>query len=305
MEKLKRLIAADIDGTLLAWGRLPRKNGEALRAARQAGCAVAVCTGRWDGFIPAMFHDPALVTYRVSLDGSVVIKNTEAGEERLLSSQINAETAIPILEETARRGAGIKASFDDGEITSRKIVLQMLSRVPRYWVHDRSVISCGITPCRHLPAPLRWLLPKLPTDKGRLTNNITQIVAKELDSGRILHKLECHFFQGEDIREEIAHIKAKNSLHIDFSGKTSLDITADGVSKGAGITVIAEKDGFDRQNILALGDSGIDLPLSEAAGTFVAMGGSLPPVVQAAAWTTGRAEDGGAGDAIMKWLKMS
>lgn len=72
-----------------------------------------------------------------------------------------------------------------------------------------------------------------------------------------------------------------------------LEIIAAGVSKWAALRRYAGRNGIDEEAICAVGDALNDLPMIRGAGFGVAMGNAHPAVKAAAAWTTGRNDEDG------------
>ena len=85
-------------------------------------------------------------------------------------------------------------------------------------------------------------------------------------------------------------------------GGGAIELTAPGAGKLAAVTFLAGRLGLTLQDVMAIGDSGNDAALLAAAGLGVAMGNAPAHVQQAARAVTGRNTEGGAAQAIRRWL---
>lgn len=82
----------------------------------------------------------------------------------------------------------------------------------------------------------------------------------------------------------------------------SIEITMKGASKGNGLKFACEHYGISLENAMAMGDTGNDVPMLEAAGFSVAMGNALDFVKEAADVVTDTNENDGAAIAIEKYV---
>lgn len=76
-------------------------------------------------------------------------------------------------------------------------------------------------------------------------------------------------------------------------GLSVFEMACKGVNKGSGVRRALELMGVDPACAMAFGDSGNDLPMAKAVGTFVAMGNALPAVKDAADYVTDPVESDG------------
>lgn len=72
------------------------------------------------------------------------------------------------------------------------------------------------------------------------------------------------------------------SLHHTVAGERYIDVTAHGVDKGSGLAIYAEKMGYALDEIAAIGDQMIDIPMLRLAGLSAAMGNARAEVRAAA-----------------------
>jgi Cof subfamily protein (haloacid dehalogenase superfamily) len=81
-----------------------------------------------------------------------------------------------------------------------------------------------------------------------------------------------------------------------------IDIAATGVSKGSGLRRVAEALGVDSRDILAIGDGRNDIEMLTWAGRGVAMGQAVPEVISAADDVTGSVDEDGVAHELFRWF---
>lgn len=89
------------------------------------------------------------------------------------------------------------------------------------------------------------------------------------------------------------------------SGKWFIDIIPKGSSKGSAIQALAEKLGIDKEDVMAIGDSGNDVEMLDYAAFSVAMGNSENYVKERASYVTASNNEDGVALAIEAILKGS
>ena len=81
-----------------------------------------------------------------------------------------------------------------------------------------------------------------------------------------------------------------------------MELNAPGISKGRGLMALAERLGLALDEVMAVGDSGNDLTMLEAAGLGVAMGNATEEIKQAADVITADNNHDGVAEAIEKYV---
>jgi HAD superfamily hydrolase (TIGR01484 family) len=82
-----------------------------------------------------------------------------------------------------------------------------------------------------------------------------------------------------------------------------LDLAPVGVSKASGLQYVAAELGIDAADVLAIGDGRNDLEMLRWAGRGVAMGQAVQVVHDAADFTTGTADEDGAAQELDRWFR--
>jgi len=260
-----KLVALDIDGTLLKWvegagttfEEIAPAVDEAVRRARDAGCHVVLASGRSPHGMTSVadrleLHlDGSEPLWIVASNGAVVFRYPPL--EVVREETFDAAPAVAAVLEhhpsalvaVEERGVGYRVSkeFPIGELSGQMILTDVEDLVA---------------------APVSRVIIRDP----EATADDFLALAKELG----LH--------GTDY----------------VVGWTAwLDLAPVGVTKASGLAYAAEQLGVDAADVLAIGDGRNDIEMLQWAGRGVAMGQAVQPVLDAADAVTGTvAEDGAA-----------
>lgn len=276
MERNVKLIAIDLDGTLLdSRKQVSRRNLDALERARQQGVLIVPVTGRPAQGLPQAVLDLPGLRYAVTSNGAT-IRDLEADrfllEQHLtpaLCREILALCAeVPMIREVFREGVGYLTQADWDTLMDRH---RGNSAMLEYVLGTRRV----------LPGSLEDFL-------------------REDD-----RPVEELFFLTESPEEKTALRQRLSALpDVSFADPfpNDLEVLAGGIDKGRGLLHLLEHLGIDPAQTLALGDGGSDIPLLRAAGIGVAMGNALPFVQAEADWVTATCDEDGVALAIEKFV---
>ncbi len=267
-----RLVALDIDGTLLKWiegsGQTREEVGGAVYSAvyraREAGAHVVLASGRSPhGMIPIAhlldLHesgDPPL--WVVASNGAVVFR-------------------YPPLEIVHEQ------TFD-----ARPAVTAVLEQHPQALVavEERGI---GYRVNKHFP-------------EGELSG---EIIVAELDSLIEEHVSRVIIRDPEASVDDFVDLVARLGLHgTDYVvGWTAwLDLSPVGVSKASGLEYVARELGVDASDVLAIGDGRNDIEMLRWAGRGVAMGQAVDEVKAAADHVTDDVTLDGAARELERWF---
>ena len=90
--------------------------------------------------------------------------------------------------------------------------------------------------------------------------------------------------------------------YLPYNGLWAVNFTRSGVNKGTGLRALCELLDIDPSEVAAVGDSFNDLPLFEAAGLPIAMGGAPSELLEIALHTVGNVEQNGLVEAIERYV---
>ena len=240
-----RLIASDIDGTLLrSDGTMSRRTVDALAAAEEAGLLVVLCTGRpprWMREISEMTGHHGLA---VCANGALVYDlRTEQVVEQF---PIDAEVARKLAEALKAAVPGIAFAVER----------------PDRFGHEPDYRPMYATPHDTLVGELEELL----------TEPMAKLIARHPDmSSRQLH---------DAVASALADLA--DLAEATYSGENIVEISAAGVSKAFALERLAAEHGIAAHEVVAFGDMPNDVPMLTWAGRGVAMGNAHPDVVAVA-----------------------
>ena len=239
LDALIRLIATDLDGTLLS-GRsnLPQRNIEALRRAMAAGVYVVICTGR-------MLEAAMPMAERIGVNAPMVLFNgamtyDRAAERVISKTVIPRARAIEVLRAIEDAGAYVQAFPGRGYFYEKKCALT------EYYSDKIGVTGTEVG--------------------GRLSDWLNSDVCKLLALGTLA---EMNALQKK---------LAPQFPDIDFvkSGETHLEVIAKNVDKAAGLAQVCAHLGVQSDEVMAFGDEQNDASMLHYAGAGYIMENAAP-----------------------------
>jgi HAD superfamily hydrolase (TIGR01484 family) len=267
-----RLVALDIDGTLLRWvdgvGQLHEEMPAAVRASVQravdAGAHVVLASGRSpDGMTPVvemlgMPRPGADRAWVVASNGAVVFRHPpmEVVHEEVFDARPAVEAVLAAhphaLVAVEERGVGYRVNrpFPPGELSGELIETDVADL---------------------------------------LADHVSRVIVRDPDA----------------TVEDFVDLAARLGLHgTDYViGWTAwMDLSPVGVSKASGLAVVARRLGIDPQDVLAIGDGRNDVEMFGWAGRAVAMGQAPEEVRAAADWVTGSVDEDGCATELDRWF---
>ena len=275
MKSRFRLLAVDLDGTLLdPWGRIPKRNREALLAAERLGVIIVLASGRPPRDMRAIYHEIGLTTPLVALNGAVIL---DEHERRIL--QHRAITAS-----TAQRATHI--IYEYGATAFVQLETQD-----------------GYEDCWHVTTADEEFHEALVRRNIAPPRSVGRVDEVLMDEHVAITKLGFYTTVPAmaAIRTEIRAQLASEVSLLAFDD-TSLSLYAPGVSKAAGVGWLADCYSISPSQVMAIGDDINDLELLSWAGHGVAMANSRQAVLRVAAATTVSNEECGVAEAIERWI---
>ena len=265
-----KILACDLDGTLIGWDRkINERDLEALRLARDAGFHVAVCTGRNS-------RESIRVTSALGLTGLGVFANgamvCDMGTSAAVDSQPIADDAV---EEAvaffAARGHPVLLLADDPATRQPEYYLTTNGPAHRATVDWLLVNRVGSRPVDEIPPAIRGRIVRL------------GIVTEVEESAQIQDDLE-RLFVGRATTHSI-YSPAYNCQIIEFFRA--------GTNKWTGLEHLARVMKAPADTVVAVGDDVNDIDMLRGAKLSFAMGDAREDVKAAAKRVTAAQADCG------------
>ena len=277
-----RLLAVDIDGTLLdSRGRLPEVHHAALAEAAGRGVSVALVTGR-------SFHFTRPIVERLDLPLTVIVNNGAVVKQRdgttLLRHVLPRDAARAVLQHTHAFEDSVAIVFDRPDVDDeRQIVYERMD-----WTHPhrRGYYEKNKAFIASVPSSLADALVDDDPIQVMFNGAVEpmRILVRELRTAPMANQYSVAITEYE-LR--------------DFS---LVDVNAAACSKGTTLARWAAREGYGRDEVMAVGDNLNDLDMLDFAGTPVVMGNAADVVKRARPfYVTGSNDEGGLADAIRRF----
>jgi len=271
-----RLIALDIDGTLLdSASQVPEANCRAIEAAAASGIEIALVTGRrFDFALPIAQQIPCALTMIVNNGAVVKSKDGKTHFKRLLPQQ----TARAVLGLLPGHRAGAAIVFD--RVRENQVIYEKIDwEDPRrkvYFARNREFLAnvCPLEDCL-VEDPIQ-LMYSGSVEEMRQAASLLRDVPHGLE-----FSLAMTFYD-----------------HRDFG---MVDVIRLNCSKGATLAEWTAGRGFEREEVMAIGDNFNDREMLEFAGLPIVMANSVPEL-KALGWRQTLSNDeGGVAAAIHQY----
>lgn len=243
-----RLLAVDIDGTLTdPQFQVSQRNIAALRAAREAGIAIMLATGRRHDYAMPIAQELGFPVLLASSNGAVV--RSSLGET-FFTDFLPAATARKLIRHMERYRGNAVLTFDrpghDALVLER---LEELNQTISRWLETNRPYIQYVSPLEDAVA--------------------TENPVQAMYCGPVALMLEAQARLAEaDFLDEITILRTQ----YDHRDLTILDILTRDCSKGHALRRWAEQQGVPRAQIMAIGDNYNDSEMLEYAGVPVIMG---------------------------------
>lgn len=267
-----RLIALDMDGTLLDSGKRVRPDvSAAVREAAAAGRHVAICSGRCPSMVELSRDDLGDVRYAICGSGTALY---DLLEHRMLEEfRLPHECVLRAIDACAGADSLFEVFHANGFLYEEDALERMPSfglgvYVPEY----RAAGTCG--------------------------RDLRRQIA---DPSFAVQKLNVHFRDAatrERVRTELLGLP----LGLTDFEEASLELSPAGIDKGTGLRALAALLGVPAERTIAVGDADNDLPMLRAAGLAVAMGNANDSVRDAADVVVADNDHDGVAEAIRRYL---
>jgi Cof subfamily protein (haloacid dehalogenase superfamily) len=244
LAELPRLVATDLDGTLLGRdGSISARTQAALKRARAAGIELVMVTGRPARHVAKIHGVEQLGGCVICVNGALIY---------------DLDRALVVSEERL------------SAVVACELVQVLRSRLPGICFAVEVGLDYGWEPS-YAQQRKRTEPPRLPiVDALALCERgVNKLIARHPQ------------FSAEELigrSRDLFPARAR----VSYSGAPILEISAADVSKASALSTYCAERGIERSRVLSFGDMPNDLPMLEWAGHSVAMGNSHPSVLGAA-----------------------
>jgi Cof subfamily protein (haloacid dehalogenase superfamily) len=264
--RLLRLIASDLDGTLLRSDRetVSARTRAALKRASDAGIAIVLVSARGP-------RDVSAIADGLSIDGLAICSNGAiiydlATRETIRHRQLASEVAADIIRKLRKRLPDVCFAAESGA------VIAFEPSFKGAWDG--------------------WQPPKGTVYRDALdlvAAPVTKLIAR--DAGRSIEDLAA-----------AAREAAGEAAAVSVSGEWVIEILAAGVNKAAALEELADALGVKADEVVAFGDYPNDLSMLAWAGRSIAPANAHPEVLASVDHVTASNDDDGAAIAIEELL---
>lgn len=265
-----RLVASDVDGTLLGRGAaVSARTGAAVRRVLASGVPLVLVSGRPPRWIPPVAAAVGTVGYAVCSNGAVLY---DVGAGRVLA----ARTMPPwLLRDVAHSLDGVLGGYG---LAAERVGLRAV---------DASVLPFVVEPGYVHP----W------DDDGPITRPRAEVL------GRPAVKLLVTRpgMTSDELAAVVVPVLGEMVNVTYSSGGGTVEICRRRVTKATGMRTVAVLLGVAAADVLAFGDMPNDLPMLAWAGHGVAMANSHPDVLAAADEVTAGNDEDGVAQVLERW----
>ena len=260
-----RLVAFDLDNTVLDRGAMSKETKRALRELKRKGTINVAATGRHISLIPDSIRRNRSIDYIICVTGASVYERKTRKMTYLW--QMTAEEAHLAIASCKSANARLNLVTRERAF-AEKAAFTAFIKTPavKGQTHEKSSIGQILRLLRLV------LVSSLMDDAaGYLDEHPTALV----------EKIDAFFDLDEETAQAVRLLEESGRFEIAQSPRY-LEITAKNCTKGNGIRWLCESLGLAKRDVIAFGDSGNDLSMLEHTGLFVAMGNAEPAVLERA-----------------------
>lgn len=274
MERKIKLIALDLDGTLLTTEKkVTDVSKDVLTRAMQQGCEVVVASGRPVSAIPEELLQFPGIRYMITANGARIVDLKE--KKTLYENLVPVETAAKVLD--------VLAKYDDiYEIFVEGIgytKADKMARIDEYFTN--------------LAMRDYMLKTRIPVE------NVREVLYKH---NQAVDKVQGIFHNREEKKRALEELKGIAGLEITGAYGMNHEINAEGTSKGLALKILGELIGIGIEEMMACGDGMNDYDMLQTVGFAVAMENGHPGVKEIADYVTLTNDENGVASAIEQFV---
>jgi Cof subfamily protein (haloacid dehalogenase superfamily) len=260
---LIKLIALDLDGTLIASDQtISKRNREAIKKCIDMGIMVSIHTGRCASSTKEILKDLALKGFHASSSGATLINENL---ELCYMKRVSGEFARKVF------------------LACRELEIPYISHT------SDSLIAYEIK-----YGDLNYF-----SENDAFFKHIPDMTIDDIIQNTLQITL---FLSDDDSRNSYFKDKFGETLKLRRAGKLFVNIIDNSAGKLTGLKKVMKIAGLKREEIMAIGDTEVDLGIINFAGTGVAMGNSPEAVKIAADFVSTECKEDGVAYAINKFI---
>lgn len=267
-----KLIALDMDGTLLdSHKKISAPTREALKKANEAGKYVCLATGRCLAELEDYEDIFPYLSYGILISGGALydFRNKKYLEGQSLSDEMIQRIAQ--------------------SVKGRDVMVQLLTQ-------QHSVVQ--IDKLAHIEDYQMGVYRPL---YEKICFRQEDVLSYALSHQEEIFKINIYHRNQAD--REITYKKLKDlPLSFAYAETTSLEMTPQGVNKGAGLEKLCDDLHLELKDCMAVGDAMNDADILKIAGLSVAMGNAVPEIKDLCDVSTADLDHHGVQEAIEKYL---
>ena len=255
--KMVKLIAIDLDGTLLDKGKyISDKNIEAIRFAQKSGIKVVIATGRANFDAQNLFKETDINPWIIGANGATI---HDPSGELFYSIPLNQQAAGEMLNILEDESLYYEA-FIDHQICApnygKKLLFQEIDQLMSKTNHmDKSLLKLEIE-----------------IQFGQSGFTFIESFRKLLEQEKDIYNILAISFDEEKLQKGWGKFLDIPELTIVKSGKHNFHLQHEQASKGNALEILAKQLKVDLADTAAVGDNYNDLPMLQIAGRSAAMG---------------------------------
>ena len=280
MAKTIKLLASDLDGTIIFNNHITTKDLEAVKKLKQNNVDFAICTGKTYAMTKDMC-DIIMPAYGIFGNGTQII-DLRIGKKIIKNSLSNAQ-AKACIKLAQKQNLHIHLYTDNAIIAEKAM---------KYMAYRNSILYKNQVKFEIVDSIENYIKMQKP-------NILKLILSGEKDLGTVKKEMES--------KEKVTAIRIKKSgIYVDkIVGKEYeyLDIVPRHITKYQALMQLSVYLGIPMEQIMTIGDNINDIEMIKHAGIGVAIGGSYKRVQNAATYVTkNTVKTGGFSEAIDKFL---
>lgn len=270
-----KLIVLDMDGTLLnSEKKISEGNKAAIKEAAEAGRLIALNTGRAIAELMPYADEFRYIRYAVSASGAVVYDFYD--DKILYKKSIDLSLMQKIMEVS-------KLEKIMPEVVTDRRVLFNKSDIPHTAEYQMGVYR------------------PLYEEVGTMVPSVYDEIRRVYAYGSGVQKINLYHVDREASVRTRDRLKGLPLERI-FAETSSLELSAAGVDKGAGLKMLAKSLNIPISQTIAVGDADNDVPMLQTAGLSVAMGNAFENALNASDVQVADCDHDGVAEAIRKYL---